>query len=98
MQLSKHRLCITGNTDFELVNGKHGHDGRTGCLPGQSWALARETCEAGGARLCTAAELADDETRGTGCGADNKWAWSSDECHASGVMGAYGHRVVMGST
>ena len=46
-------------------------------------------CTAIGSRLCTAAELQAEETRGSGCGHDAEWVWSSDMC-------PQGHLVAVG--
>lgn len=50
---------------------------------------AAEICTAAGARLCTAAELGNNEAADTGCKGDCQKVWSADEC----VMGdgASGH-------
>ena len=42
--------------------------GLGGCSGALRWSEARAFCEDAGARLCTVAELAADEARGTGCG------------------------------
>ena len=44
------------------------------------YAHAVVICQAIGARLCTAAELLADETRGSGCGHDGEMTWSSTPC------------------
>merc|ERR1712070_835066 len=49
------------------------------CYRDMTFAEAEAQCEHIGARLCTAAELEMDCTRGTGCGHDAKLVWSSDE-------------------
>ena len=51
--------------------------------------MADSICASVGARLCTAAELASDVARGTGCGFDNANVWTSDVC-ADGHIAADG--------
>ena len=55
------------------------------------WHLAAASCDGSGARLCTVAELAAQETRGTGCGHDENQTWASDTCDG-GKMSAQGQR------
>jgi hypothetical protein len=50
------------------------------CQHNATYDEAAATCAADGARLCTAAEIAADCTRGTGCGHDNDLIWSSSTC------------------
>lgn len=47
------------------------------CEHASTWAEAVNQCHAIGARLCTAQELSDDCTRGSGCGHDGDHIWSS---------------------
>ena len=46
----------------------------------EPFAVAEAICAQVGARLCTEAELAADEGRGTGCAMDNANVWTSDTC------------------
>lgn len=43
-------------------------------------ATAANACSAVGSRLCSANELANDATRGTGCGHDGKLVWTYEQC------------------
>ena len=65
-------------------------------LPGCSGTLnfncAKDFCENVGARLCTASELAADETAGSGCSADGAFLWSSTSCGTN----SYATRKVRG--
>ena len=63
--------------------------GSTQCANGWDWQMADSICTSVGARLCTAAELARDVARGTGCGFDNANVWTSDVC-AGGHIAADG--------
>eukprot|EP01043_Picozoa_sp_COSAG02_P024144 COSAG02_NODE_1310_length_13323_cov_17.158878_6_plen_235_part_00 len=54
--------------------------GPTQCANEWDWQMADSICTSVGARLCTAAELANDVARGTGCGFDNANVWTSDAC------------------
>eukprot|EP00614_Pseudopedinella_elastica_P026278 CAMPEP_0172634476 /NCGR_PEP_ID=MMETSP1068-20121228/194734_1 /TAXON_ID=35684 /ORGANISM="Pseudopedinella elastica, Strain CCMP716" /LENGTH=503 /DNA_ID=CAMNT_0013446437 /DNA_START=12 /DNA_END=1523 /DNA_ORIENTATION=- len=47
------------------------------CSGAVTFASAVSFCEAAGSRLCTATELENDETRGTGCAYDSQLIWSS---------------------
>ncbi|MEZ4264879.1 MAG: hypothetical protein R3F39_00770 [Myxococcota bacterium] len=51
-----------------------------GCSGPVTYAQAAAFCEGAGARLCTATELAANETRGTGCIYDKYAVWSSTAC------------------
>jgi len=51
-----------------------------GCHHDKPLLEAEAICSDAGARLCTAAELRADCTRGTGCGHDVDLIWSSDAC------------------
>ena len=66
----------------------------SGCSTHASYYDAANTCMGGGARLCTADELAADETANTGCHANVYFAWSSSQstCGSGSVM------AVMGAT
>merc|ERR1712185_141181 len=48
------------------------------CHERKTFVEAAAICSDAGARLCTAAELRADCTRGTGCGHDAQLVWSSD--------------------
>ena len=61
-------VCGESDTGLGGCSGFLGHD------------EAELFCEAGGARLCSLQELADDETRGTGCGYDFEQVWSATSC------------------
>eukprot|EP00729_Bicosta_minor_P008611 gene8611-32998_t len=50
------------------------------CTGPVSWFDAVATCKNANARLCTAQELADDESHGSGCNFDFDWVWSSTPC------------------
>jgi len=62
---------VCGETDGPPFNG---------CSGQLSWSDARARCQAGGARLCSAAELVADEARATGCNYDTALVWSQDRC------------------
>lgn len=47
------------------------------------YAVAKHRCEGQGWRLCTAAELLSDLTKGTGCTYNALHVWSSDDCPAT---------------
>ena len=53
------------------------------CAFDKTFAEAEAICQAAGARLCTAAELVDGCTSGSGCGFDSQlvWAVPTDEDH-----------------
>ena len=55
-------------------------DDDDGCLHGRTRAFAEEACAADGARLCTADEIVNRCTAGTGCGHDGAVLWSSSPC------------------
>ena len=46
----------------------------------KTWVDALGFCEDGGARLCTLAELQNDEARGSGCGLDGQLVWADTWC------------------
>jgi len=50
------------------------------CSGALTWSDGKTFCESAGARLCTATELLNLETRGTGCSLDAQLLWSSTEC------------------
>jgi len=51
----------------------------------QTFAEAKADCEATGMRLCTAEELLQGVTSGTGCNYDHHYVWSNKTCSHSGV-------------
>ena len=64
----------------------HMPDTPSECPGLRTFTAAKSICEMNGARLCTAVELADDETRGTGCGLDSDALWSSSPCDSGGFL------------
>ena len=48
----------------------------SGCHNAIGFQSALAVCTSAGARLCTSEEMANDETRGTGCGYDGKAIWT----------------------
>lgn len=55
------------------------------CADAATYAVADATCKSVGARLCTSQEIANDETRNTGCDFDFARVWSSSSCAAGRV-------------
>lgn len=56
-------------------------DALTGsCSGALDWDAAREFCQGNGARLCTLAEVLNDETRDSGCNYDSAVVWSATSC------------------
>jgi len=53
--------------------------GMGGCHGEKTFAEAEAICASANARLCTAEELVNDCSRGTGCGFDDELIWSSDQ-------------------
>ena len=51
-----------------------------GCTNEATFEEAVQTCEANGARLCTAAEVNSDCSTNTGCGHNDRSIWTSDDC------------------
>ena len=51
-----------------------------GCSGLLTWPEAAEFCETAGARLCTAAEIKNKNTYGSGCDLDSKFIWSNTDC------------------
>ena len=49
---------------------------------------AQSFCKSGGGRLCTADEMLEDETHGSGCNYDFNWIWTSTPCTVSCDAGA----------
>jgi len=66
---------VCGETDALVLGGE--------CSGLLTWDDARDYCQHGGARLCTANELLDDEVRGTGCNYDSELIWSGTACGSS---------------
>jgi hypothetical protein len=56
------------------------HDTSSTCQAGKTYAEAEAICVAAEGRLCTAAELEDNCTRGRGCSFDGTGIWSSTSC------------------
>eukprot|EP00951_Prasinocladus_malaysianus_P014453 scaffold109934_cov41-Prasinocladus_malaysianus.AAC.1 len=54
--------------------------GQTTCLSDLTWTEADLACTNAGARLCTLAELENEEARGTGCKFDTELVWAKDMC------------------
>lgn len=54
------------------------------CFPGGSLDDAKSFCESAGARLCTVAELAADEAKGSGCKADDAAVFAAEGVLAGG--------------
>jgi len=69
-------------------------DGLLTCSGFVDYATAQAQCAAIGARLCSVVELANNETRGTGCGYDAQLTWSTSPCAAGGTH----HWVRVGGT
>jgi hypothetical protein len=57
-----------------------GRVGAQSCHDGSDWQMADAICTSVGARLCTAAELANDAAGGTGCNFDSANVWTGDVC------------------
>merc|ERR1711881_462859 len=55
-----------------------------------SYSEAHSECESIGARLCSAEELGDDVTRGTGCNLDKRFVWTKSACAGGGIFAALG--------
>ena len=60
------------------------------CSQDITWSQAVDFCESAGARVCTAEELENDETRQTGCGGDNQFVWSSSSCDGESYWAVIG--------
>jgi hypothetical protein len=67
------------------------------CSGDVTWDAARAFCQAAGARLCTLAELLNDEARDTGCNYNTELIWSATSCY-DGVGTADGYYTAYGST
>jgi hypothetical protein len=70
---TKRSNCAVWGGSDDMDTGKTCHESKT-------YAEAEAICVAANARLCTAAELEGDCTRGSGCGFDGKAIWSSTSC------------------
>jgi len=79
---------------FQKINGCSiwGESFIPQCEDASTWAEAVTQCDAIGARLCTAQELSDDCTRGTGCGHDAEQIWSSTAAPTAAVQWILDHR------
>lgn len=71
--------------ESEIVPAGGGTFECTGTVP---WEQAKAACEVVGARLCTADEMAADETRGTGCGYDDDRLWTATLCEGGALTQA----------
>eukprot|EP00930_Biecheleria_cincta_P098874 TRINITY_DN9052_c0_g1_i1.p1 TRINITY_DN9052_c0_g1~~TRINITY_DN9052_c0_g1_i1.p1 ORF type:complete len:590 (+),score=67.64 TRINITY_DN9052_c0_g1_i1:63-1832(+) len=78
----------------ESVCGESDDSPLSGCSGQVTLQEAKSICDAAGARLCTAAELQADESRGTGCSYDSVMIWSSTNTEC--IDGQY--MVVFGSS
>ena len=56
--------------------------GLGGCSGDVTWSCAVGFCESAGTRLCSLAEMAADEARGTGCAYDPLEQWTATPCAA----------------
>ena len=65
------------------VCGESDGNGMGACLDKVDKRVAEAKCHGAGGRLCTLAELANDETRGTGCNYDAKMVWTQSPCGAN---------------
>ena len=61
-------------------------EGGSGCVHGADYGEAQAVCFADGARMCSADELTNDCTAGTGCGHDTDLIRSSDSCSPQGTI------------
>ena len=71
---SQHSRCA--DAGFTSTWGKSSFSG-VGCVHSATYDEAETYCSNAGGRLCTAAELLADCTRGSGCGHDFDYLWSS---------------------
>ena len=62
------------------------------CITHATWEVAKERCEAAGARLCTALEMV--VGRDTGCDIDDKTVWAADGCGDSGRLITVAHEHI----
>ena len=65
-------ITVCGETDAPSLGGA--------CSGARSWSEASAFCLSAGARLCSAAELENDEARNSGCNYNTEMIWSSTEC------------------
>eukprot|EP01047_Picozoa_sp_COSAG01_P046434 COSAG01_NODE_4361_length_5098_cov_2.121024_1_plen_1077_part_10 len=79
------------------VWGRSNFGGSTRCVKGATFAEAHAICAADNSRLCTAAELANDCGRNTGCGYNHDLIWSTTACQPSGVFTAIGNPANRGA-
>ena len=79
----------------DTVCGESNPDAR-GCLGFTTWDTAIDACQDVGARLCTLAELQNEEAKDTGCNANDKLVWSQSACSDFGV-GVTAYSVVQGN-
>merc|ERR1712007_152699 len=59
------------------IYGESSFSGGVGCVHSATYDEAQQICSNAGGRLCTAAELLADCTRGSGCSHDHDYIWSS---------------------
>jgi hypothetical protein len=86
-------ICAASKLELPGVDGKK-EKGK--CFASNHFD-AVNTCENAGARLCTADELKNDETHGSGCNYDFEWVWSSTECELTCSSGStIGYRAYPG--
>ena len=79
-----------------LVCGESDPAGNDVCSGPVTYDQAVTFCTTAGGRLCTASELAADETRGTGCGYDAQSVWSATPCD-DGHWAGPGRRSYVGT-
>jgi cysteine-rich repeat protein len=85
---------VRGEEMVELYISKVLHQS---CSGNVTYNLAEKLCTSSGARLCTAHEIATDQTFGTGCGYDVERVWSSSSSHA-GMSCATGEMATLGGS
>ena len=66
------------------------------CSSTSSFFKSASFCEDAGGRLCSEAEVLNDEVHGSGCNYDFNWMWTSTQCelscntdHGSGATSGY---------
>jgi len=74
---SKHSSGKCAADGFTSTWGESDFSGGVGCVHSATYDEAQQICSNAGGRLCTAAELLADCTRGSGCSHDNDYIWSS---------------------
>ena len=79
----KYRPVSNGGTCPNNIWGES-EDANGVCQDASDYEDAELMCAELGGRLCTAAELLDDCTRGTGCSMDDEMIWSSSPVGGSG--------------